>query len=162
MGLPASATRLRNAIARPLARQIVAFGLIAGLGACAPVFRDSGYAPVDADLALVEVGADTRETVAEKVGRPSATGLLGDRGWYYVQSRWREFGAQAPREVEREVVAITFSEAGTVANVERFGLERGRVVPLSRRVTESNIQGVGILRQLLGNLGNVRAGDLIQ
>jgi outer membrane protein assembly factor BamE (lipoprotein component of BamABCDE complex) len=141
------------------------FMLLLTLGltvACAPVYRNHGYAPTDNDLALVEVGRDTRESVAEKVGRPSAQGLLNDVGWFYVQSRWRSFGARAPQEVDRQVVVISFADSGTVANVERFGLEQGRVVPLSRRVTESNIRGIGFLRQLLGNLGAFRAEDVLE
>jgi outer membrane protein assembly factor BamE (lipoprotein component of BamABCDE complex) len=130
--------------------------------ACAPVYQNHGYAPVDADLALVEVGVDTRETVAEKVGRPSAAGLLNDVGWFYVQSRWKNYGARPPKEVDRQVVVISFSESGTVTNVERFGLEKGRVVPLSRRVTDSNIKGIGFLRQLLGSVGKLRATDAAQ
>jgi hypothetical protein len=49
-----------------------------------------------------------------------------------------------------------------VSNVERFGLADGRVVPLSRRVTETNIQGSGLIRQLLGNLGNFDPGAFIR
>lgn len=128
--------------------------------ACAPVFRNHGYAPTDIELEQVQVGADTRETVAELVGRPSAAGLLNDTGWYYVQSRWRHFGAREPREIDRQVVAITFTEAGVVENVERFGLEQGRVVPLSRRVTDSNIKGVSFIRQLFSSLGQLRAENL--
>ncbi|MGB8811560.1 MAG: outer membrane protein assembly factor BamE [Paracoccaceae bacterium] len=128
--------------------------------ACSPVFRNHGYAPADLELDLVEVGTDTRETVAEKVGRPSAAGLLNDLGWYYVQSRYKHFGARAPQEIERQVVAITFTEGGIVENVERFGLQEGRVVPLSRRVTDSNIKGISFIRQLLGSIGQMRADNL--
>ncbi|MES2846318.1 MAG: outer membrane protein assembly factor BamE [Pseudomonadota bacterium] len=128
--------------------------------ACSPVFRNHGYIPPDTELALIEVGTDTRETVAEKVGRPSTEGLLNDVGWFYVQSRWQHRGALAPKEIERQVVAITFTEGGTVQNVERFGLEQGKVVPLSRRVTESNIKGIGLIRQLLGNIGRIGPGAL--
>jgi outer membrane protein assembly factor BamE (lipoprotein component of BamABCDE complex) len=131
--------------------------LIFGLAACSPVYRNHGYAPSDRDLALIEVGSDTRETVAEKVGRPSASGLLNDVGWFYVQSRWKDYGARPSEEIDRQVVSITFTESGTVANVERFGMERGRIVPLSRRVTDSNIKGVSFLRQLLGSIGKLRA-----
>lgn len=141
--------------------------LLAGLAlmfavACAPIIRNHGYIPSDEDLALVEVGTDTRETVAEKVGRPSVQGLLNDVGWFYVQSRWETRGARAPQEVDRQVVAITFDEGGTVTNIERFGLERGKIVPLSRRVTEPNVKGMGVIRQLLGNLGRLNAGQLLQ
>ncbi|GHC44399.1 outer membrane protein assembly factor BamE [Gemmobacter tilapiae] len=156
---------------RPLQRKGLGFagplrrlGLILGLlavTACAPVYRNHGYAPPDSELSTVQVGVDTRESVAQKVGRPSASGLLNDVGWFYVESRWKHYGAREPQEIDRQVVAISFSESGTVSNVERFGLERGQIVPLSRRVTESNIKGVGFLRQLLGSFGRLQASELI-
>lgn len=138
------------------------FGLALLSTACAPTYRNHGYVPSDEDLARIEVGVDTRETVAAEVGRPSAAGLLNDIGWYYVQSRWKHSGAFSPKEEDRQVVAITFTQDGTVENVERFGLEQGRVVALSRRVTESNIKGLSFLTQLLGNIGKLRADQLIQ
>lgn len=133
---------------------------LSALVACAPVYRNHGYVPDDDILATVEVGRDTRESVAEKVGRPSAAGLLNDLGWFYVESRWREqYGLSPAAELDRQVVAITFTQSGTVANVERFGLEKGQIVPLSRRVTDSNVKGLGFLRQLFGNIGGLRMGD---
>ncbi|MGL6209104.1 MAG: outer membrane protein assembly factor BamE, partial [Paracoccaceae bacterium] len=112
------------------------------------------------ELSLIEVGQDTRDTVAVTVGRPSAAGLLNDLGWYYVQSRWKTGGIRENVEEDRQVVAITFTEDGVVENVERFGLEKGRIVPISRRVTKSNVKGAGLLRQLFGNVG-FGAGDVI-
>lgn len=141
----------------------LAGALVAGaVAACAPVYRNHGYVPTDDELAEVQVGADSRDSVAEKLGRPSAEGLLNDEGWFYVQSRWRHYGAKEPQEIDRQVVSITFDNGGTVQNIERFGLDRGEVVVLSRRVTESNIKGIGFLRQLLGNLGRFRADQFLQ
>ncbi|WP_372840330.1 outer membrane protein assembly factor BamE [Phaeovulum sp.] len=127
--------------------------------ACSPVYRNNGYVPTDEDLAKVVVGKTTREQAAAAVGRPSAEGLLEGSAWYYVGSRWKYLGPFAPREVERQVVAISFSTRGIVTNVERFGLEQGEVVTLSRRVTDSNIKGVGFIRQMLGNIGNFDASQ---
>jgi hypothetical protein len=58
-------------------------------------------------------------------------------------------------------VAVSFAPGGTVTNVERFGLERGRVVTLSRRVTEGSVTEISLIGQLLGNLGNFQAADII-
>mgnify|MGYP006172747641 CR=1 FL=1 len=135
--------------------------LVLGVAACAPIYRDHGYVPTQEELAAVEVGKDTRETVAEKVGRPSTSGLLNDVGWFYVQSRWKHYGAKAPQEIDRQVVSITFTDAGVVQNVERFGLEDGQVVTLSRRITDTNIKGVSFIRQIMGNLGRMRAADIV-
>lgn len=127
--------------------------LIMSLAACSPVTRFHGYAPDDTQLAEIEVGRDTRDTVAEKVGRPGVSGVMEGGDWYYVQSDWIEQGWRAPVEVRREVVAISFDGQDRVANVERFGLAEGEVVALSRRVTESGPRGQSILRQLLGSIG---------
>ena len=123
------------------------------------MFRNHGYVPPEDQLAQIEVGRDSREDVAGLVGRPTAEGILGDQGWYYVQSRFRNYGYRPSVEVDRQVVAISFDAGGTVSNIERFGLEDGRVVPLSRRVTEANVQGVGFLRQLFGNIGRFNPAD---
>lgn len=135
--------------------------LVVLLAACTALYQNHGYVPRDADLEQVVVGESTREDVAKAVGRPSSTGLLTGGAWYYVGSRFRHFGPREPQEIDRQVVAISFDEGGTVENVERFGLEKGQVVVLSRRVTDSNIEGLSFLRQLLGNIGNISAGQLL-
>ncbi|MDX5357750.1 MAG: outer membrane protein assembly factor BamE [Rhodobacterales bacterium] len=132
------------------------------LGACAEVIRNHGYTPSDEDLSAVTVGKDTRETVTAKVGRPSAGGLMADSGWYYVQSRWSHKGARAPQEIDRQVLAISFDARGQVSNIERFGLQDGQVVALSRRVTDTNIKGVGFIQQMMGNFGRFNPGQFIR
>lgn len=131
------------------------------LAACTAIYRNHGYIPRDEDLAKVVVGQSTTETVGRDVGRPSSTGLLTGGAWYYVGSRFRHYAGRAPQEVDRQVVAISFDDKGVVENVERFGLEKGQVVVISRRVTESGVKGVGLLRQLLGNIGNFAAGQFL-
>ncbi|GAB1363758.1 outer membrane protein assembly factor BamE [Rhodobacter sp.] len=132
------------------------------LAACATVVRNHGYVPDETELAQVDVGKDTRESVAEKIGRPSAQGLLNDVGWFYVQSRFEHVGPREPKEVERQVVAVTFNANGVVDNVGRYGLQDGRVVTISRRVTESNVKGIGFISQLLANFGRIQASDLFK
>ena len=107
------------------------------------------------------MGQTTQTDLEGLIGKPTAQGLLAGSGWYYVGSRWEFYGLREPREVDRQVVAISFNEAGTVSNVERFGIERGQIVVLSRRVTGSGVSSIGLIRQLMGNVGRVQAGDLL-
>ena len=134
--------------------------LIVSVAACSPVYRNHGYAPDDSQLSEILVGIDTRDSVIETIGRPSSTGVLTEGDIYYVSSRWRHFAYQEPRAVDRQLVAITFDEADVVRNIERFTLEDGQVVPLSRRVTDSNIEDISFLRQLLGGIGRFNPADL--
>ena len=149
------------AVSRTSRKGCLMLALIVSMAACSPVFRNHGYVPSEEELALVEVGVDTRETVGEKIGRPTTSGLLNDVGWFYVQSRYKHFGPRAPQEVERQVLAVTFTESGTVENIARYGLEDGKVVQISRRVTESNVKGLSFIQQILGSFGRLQAGDLL-
>lgn len=130
------------------------------LGACAPQYQKHGYIPPQEDLEQITVGKDTRETVAETVGVPASAGLLTSSGYYYVSSRHKAIGFLAPREIEREVVAISFNANGVVENVERFGLERGNVITLDRRVTSSPVSDKTYIRQLFGNIGRFNPAAL--
>ena len=139
----------------------LALAALLAVAGCSAIERRHGYAPDDATLSLLQLGVDTRETVAEKVGEPGSTGVLAGGDFYYVADVRRTFGPRPTVIADRQVVAISFGPAGRLANVERFGLERGRVVPLSRRVTDANVRGVGILRQLFGTLGQITAEDVV-
>lgn len=150
---------------RPTRRALLGAALGGGAllltGACVPLYRHHGYVPTDEDLAAITVGQTGEAELMTLLGRPSAQGMLTGSGWFYVGSRWRHYGAMKPQEIDRQIVAITFDSRGTVANVERFGLEHGRVVTLSRRVTDPGVSGMSALGQLLGNLGNITAGQVI-
>jgi outer membrane protein assembly factor BamE (lipoprotein component of BamABCDE complex) len=71
----------------------------------------------------------------------------------------RNYTYQAPEVIERDVVAISFDAGGVVTNIERFGLEDGQLVQLSRRVTDSSVRDLGFFRQLMRNLGRVDLGS---
>ncbi|WP_420586870.1 outer membrane protein assembly factor BamE [Ruegeria sp.] len=145
---------------KPAAKTLVFAACLAAVAGCTPIFRNHGYIPPAEELAEIKVGVDTRDSVIEAVGAPSSSGVVRDSGFYYVRSRIRHYGPKRPEVVSRELVAISFDDRGVVRNIERFGLEDGIVVTLDRRVTESTIQGQGLLRQLLGNIGNFNPANI--
>ena len=143
------------------ARWIATFALVGALSACAATFTNHGFVPPEAELDQILVGVDTRGTIEETVGRPSAAaGVLRDEAWIYSAYRVRNYTYQAPEVIERDVVAISFDADGVVSNVERFGLEDGQLVQLSRRVTEGSVRDLGFFRQLMRNLGRVDLGAI--
>lgn len=155
--MSATASTLKSAC-----RALLAGLIVAAAAACASVYRNHGYVPSEAELAAIRVGVDTRDTVAQAVGTPGASGVLDGSGYYYVASRVRHYGAREPQVVSRELVAISFDQRGVVRNIERYGLERGQVVQLSRRVTSSNVEDKTFLRQLIGNLGRFNPGTVLE
>ncbi len=152
---------VRNTGLRTVALVAAAAAMLSG---CAAQYRDHGYVPPEADLERIVPGIDTRDTVEDVVGVPTArgVGVVEQEDYYWVSSRMRSFAWQRPEVVEREVVAISFDQRGTVRGVERYGLEDGRVVPLSRRVTDSSAGNIGFIRRLFGNIGGISATELLR
>lgn len=139
----------------------LALAALLALAGCAATYRHHGYVPTDEVLSAIVPGRTTRAEVEELVGAPSAAGVRRDDAWYYVASTVRHFTYNAPEVVDRQVVAISFAPSGRVSNVERFTLQDGEVVALSRRVTETSVRGVSFIGQLLRGIGRVRAEDLV-
>lgn len=131
------------------------------LSSCTAQYRSHGYVPSESELATVTVGQDSREDVLALLGAPTVSGVVNDTGFYYVQSRFRDFAYQASQEIDRQVLVVSFGPAGTVSNIERFGLQDGQVVTLSRRVTQDNVRDTTFIRQLLGNVGNFDAANIL-
>ena len=133
---------------------------VALLSACSEIIRNHGYTPSEEQLEEILVGVDTRGTVEEVIGRPSAAGVLEGGDWFYVSSSVRHYGIRKPEEIDRQVVAISFDDRDVVENVERFALEDGQVVTLSRRVTETTIRDATFIRQIIRNFGRISLDDV--
>lgn len=133
---------------------VAALGLVS-LVACTAIYRNHGYVPTDEDLNQLVVGVDSRATVDDVIGVPSTAGVLGEGDYYYVRSRMKHFGMLRPEVIERQVLAVSFDQNDTIANIETFSLRDGNIVPLTRRVTDSSVTGKGVLRQILDNFGNI-------
>ena len=142
-------------------RRVLLATIVAGaVSACSPQYQNHGYIPPEDELEQIILGVDTRASVEETIGTPSTAGVVNESGFYYVRSRKRTFGALPSKEIERRVLAISFDNAGAVSNIETFGLERGQVVPLTRRVTASGVRDNSFIRQLLGNIGRFNPAGL--
>lgn len=134
---------------------------LTALGACSATFQNHGFVPPEDELQTILPGVDTRDSLALSLGEPSASGVIRNDAWFYTQYRVRSFAYQAPQVIERDIVAITFDEDGVVRNIERFGLEDGQIVQLSRRVTDGGIGEVTVLTQILRNFGRLDVGRIL-
>lgn len=130
-------------------------GLIILLSNCAPIMRTHGYVPIQSDVDTLLVGADTKSSVEETVGRAADTGSFDSDAWYYVESRVRTFLFFAPEVVERRVMEFQFDTDGVLAEINQYGIEDGRVINLQTRVTPTDGRRTGILQRLFGNIGVV-------
>ena len=132
------------------------------LVSCSAQFRNHGYVPDEAALDEIVVGVDSRDAVDQALGGATMSGLRSSGGNYYIRSRVRHMTYKAPVVVERDVVVISFDDNDLVQNIARYTLQDGKVVTLSRRVTDGGDVTKGIVSQLFSNIGGLSAENLLK
>ena len=133
----------------------VAVALAAATSACAPVQTYNGFRPDRNNMEIPDpqVGVDTRTTVMQRFGSPSTTAVFDQTAWYYVGSVQERVAFYTPRITERRVMVVRF-DGDLVSGVEKYGMERGRVISYDSNETPTRGRELGVLEQLLGNVGN--------
>lgn len=134
-------------------RAVAVLAVTFGLAACQPRIDAHGYAPLPEQVADVVVGSDTMETVAQKIGRPSTSGVFDENAWYYISRRTQERPLREPEVLEQNVVVIAFNDAGVVEDIGQYGVEDGLVVDMVSRTTPTRGRSFTLAQQLLGNIG---------
>ncbi len=128
---------------------------VAAGAACSPVQTYSGFRPEynNVEIADPQPGVDTQETVRQRFGSPSTTAVFDQTAWYYLSSVQEQMAFYNPRVTERRVMVVRF-DGTNVASVEKYGIERGRVIAYDDHVTPTRGRELGLLEQLFGNVGN--------
>jgi outer membrane protein assembly factor BamE (lipoprotein component of BamABCDE complex) len=126
----------------------------AATSACAPTHTYNGFLPDrnNQEIPDPQVGVDTRDSVVARFGSPSTTAVFDQTAWYYLSSVQESVAFYTPHITQRRVMVVRF-DGDTVAGVEKYGLERGRMVAYNDDVTPTRGRELGILEQLLGNVG---------
>jgi outer membrane protein assembly factor BamE (lipoprotein component of BamABCDE complex) len=123
--------------------------------ACAPVASNHGFVALDVKPAEVKVAEDTKSTVLERLGSPSAKSTFDDNTWYYMSQSVERVAFYKPKVTKRDVVAVSFDEAERVKAVNSYTLADGRIIALNGRETPTRGRELTILEQLLGNVGRM-------
>ena len=126
---------------------------LAGIAACAPIRDVRGYVPDEEKVASVQIGADTRDSVQQKLGTPSSTATFGDPTWYYISTEQERYAFFKPDVTKRQILAVQFTDEGKVADIRTYGIEDGQVIALVDRETPSRGKEMSFLQQMFGNMG---------
>lgn len=131
-----------------------AVALATAATACAPVQTYSGFRADrnNEEIPDPQVGVDTRDTVQQRFGSPSTTAIFDQTAWYYVSAVQERVAFYTPRIVDRRVMVVRF-DGDTVSAVEKYGIERGRIVSYDENETPTRGRELGVIEQLLGNVG---------
>jgi outer membrane protein assembly factor BamE (lipoprotein component of BamABCDE complex) len=151
--LPMTASARRIARAPTWGLAAVVAGCLA-LAACDSNVIKHGVQFHEGDLQQIQPGM-SQEQVRMNLGTPSTTAVVGtNQAFYYISSTATQTSFMLPTEQDRQVVAVYFTQAGTVERVANYGLKDGRVFDYVSRTTPApGGKDVGIVQQLFRNLG---------
>lgn len=133
------------------------FATLSG-AACAPVVAQRGYLPEQNKLDSIAIGLDTKETIVERLGTPSALASFDSQTWYYIAAIESQVAFQRPTTKSRSVVAVSFDPAGIVQEVKRYTEEDGRQIALNDRKTPTRGRELSFWEQMFGNIGRLPTG----
>jgi outer membrane protein assembly factor BamE (lipoprotein component of BamABCDE complex) len=130
-----------------------ALALIVGASACAPVHEQHGWIADSQSQVDIKPGVDTKSTVLARMGTPSTNGFLDANDWYYITTLQKSYAFYKPKTQARQVMVVRFGANDTVAGIDKYGLEKGRVIAYNADKTPTRGRELSILEQLLGNVG---------
>ena len=142
-------------------RTIILIAVNVFLLSCSQNIQYHGHIPLTSELKKIKVGFDTKKSVQELIGRPSSTGVLQNKSWYYVGNTMKHYAWKEVKEIKRVVVAISFSQSGVVENIEQLSLTDGQDIKISSRVTGVNVKDNTFLMQLMGSFGRMDIPEML-
>ena len=141
--------RPRPALAA-LAVAIVLAG--AGLSGCATQLETRGHLLAEGDIQQVRPGM-TQDQVRGVLGTPDTTATAGPATFYYMSSTVTGAAFLEPSEVDRHIVAVYFSQFGTVDQVANYTMKDGKVVDVIGRTTPSARGDKSLIDKLFKGIG---------
>ena len=123
------------------------------LAGCTPQLHNEGHVRNPDALAEIEPGVQTRDEVARLLGTPSVVATFDDRRWYYVSRRTETVAFNAPELIEQQITVIDFDENGVVSQVASISPDEAREIEPVDEESPTRGRSVGVLEQLLGNVG---------
>jgi outer membrane protein assembly factor BamE (lipoprotein component of BamABCDE complex) len=143
----------------PALRNLALAGMAALLiTACAETVTKHGHQFQENALAQVTPGM-SQEQVKTVLGSPTTTAAVGSgSAYYYISSTQGQTAFLAPKEKDRQVVAVYFGQVGAVERVAQYGLRDGKVFDYVKNETPAHAKDEGMLKALFRNLGVKQLG----
>jgi outer membrane protein assembly factor BamE (lipoprotein component of BamABCDE complex) len=147
-------SKMQSMLRRPALAFFTAAALAGALAGCAPIREVNGYQAIEHKPAEMKVGTDTKSTVLDQLGSPSAVSTFDPNVWFYMSQRTSQMSYHANRVTRRNVIEITFDkDSEKVTDVKTFTLKDGKVIAYNGRETPTRGRELSVIEQLLGNIG---------
>ena len=133
---------------------ILGAALMAGAG-CSRIQSTQGYIIDEELVKAVQPGVDNKQSVRQSLGRPTLASQWDDNVWYYLSRDTKQIAFARPKASAQQVLIVTFDKNGSVAKVDRRGLELAQNISPNRDKTKTLGRDQSLWEDLFGNIGQV-------
>jgi outer membrane protein assembly factor BamE (lipoprotein component of BamABCDE complex) len=132
------------------------------VAACTPTVDHRGYVAKPGAFDHISNGMSKTE-VESILGSPSTSASVNLQGdsYYYITSITERRTFLAPKETEREVIAIRFDKNDQVQSFAQYGLQDGRVIDVNSGKSVVMGEDTSILSLLLKTGGSATPGPML-
>ena len=104
-------------------------------------------------------GSTQKEQVLSILGAPSTENDFGNKAWFYIASNNKQTALFGDKLVSRSIIKIMFNDKNTVTKITTLTEKDQNTVEHNQEKTPTAGQEIGILQQLLGNIGRFNANS---
>ncbi|VAV86945.1 hypothetical protein MNBD_ALPHA02-310 [hydrothermal vent metagenome] len=137
---------------------LVASMTVLALGACSSRKFVRGYMADQKMVESIRAQVDTRDSVKEMLGSPSAAATFDNDNWYYYSKRSESFAFFKEKITELKVMAIRFDKEGYVTAVDHYTLDDHNNIEPVGKTTKTHGRELSFIQELFGNIGRFGAG----
>lgn len=111
-----------------------------------------GHLFVASDLQQIQPGM-TQDQVRGVLGTPDTTSTVGNQAFYYISSTAKGAAFLEATEVDRQILAVYFTPAGTVQQMANYSMKDGKVIDIIGRETQSAQGDRSLIEKLFKGVG---------
>ena len=110
------------------------------------------------NLASIMIGSDSKQTVAAKLGSPTAVAPLDPNRWIYLAQYMATSSFSRPTPEDQRVIQVVFDDQGRVAEVINKNKDDYVALAPDGDETETFGRDTNILQEVFGNIGRFNPG----
>lgn len=136
-------------------RNLLYIGLfVFSLSACSQdlFLKHNGNLPSADKISRITKG-QSREEVRQILGTPSSITSFEDESWLYMSSTMKQVAFFQPKEIDREILKISFNPQGEVSSISNYSQKDGINCEIDPNETDSAGHDIGFFRKYFGGVG---------
>jgi len=112
----------------------------------------NGNMPSKERISQLKQGS-SKDEVITILGAPSIVNSFDDNTWIYMSSDIKRVAFQKPKEVERNILRISFDKNDKVEKITHLSKNDGREIAPTKDKTEVKGENLGFFRKYFGGVG---------